>query len=114
MVSSDEPGWPSDVMVNRILQNLYVLGRLRPGASLQSAGAALNVVARRLSAQYPESNKGMTLSVYSERFARPDPGTAGTLMKVAALFLTLVAIFIAFFTRTSRQSPAGPRDGART
>ncbi len=94
MVSSDEPGWPSDVMVNRILQNLYVVGRLRPGATLQSAGAALNVVARRLSTQYPESNKGMTVSVYSERFARPDPGTAGTLMKVAALFLTLVAMVL--------------------
>jgi predicted permease len=94
MVSSDEPGWPTDLMVNRILQNLYILGRLRPGASLQSAGAALNVVARRLSAQYPESNKGMTLSVYLERFARPDPGTAGTLMKAAALFLTLVAMVL--------------------
>ncbi|MGB6821325.1 MAG: ABC transporter permease, partial [Candidatus Acidiferrales bacterium] len=94
MVSSDEPGWPSDLMVNRILQNLFVLGRLRPGANLQSAGAALNVVARRLSAQYPESNKGMLLSVYSERFARPDPGTAGTLIKVAALFLALVAMVL--------------------
>ena len=94
MVGSEEPGWPDDVMVNRILQNLYVLGRLRPGVSLESAGAALNVVARRLSAQYPESNKGMTLSVYSERFARPDPGTAGTLIKVAALFLALVAMVL--------------------
>ena len=94
MVSSDEPGWPSDLMVNRILQNLYVVGRLRPGVSLQSAGAALNVTARRLSAQYPESNKGMTLSVCLERFARPDPGTAGTLIKVAALFLALVAMVL--------------------
>ena len=94
MVGSDEPGWPDDLMVNRILQNLYVLGRLRPGSSLQSAGAALNVTARRLAGQYPESDKGMTLSVYSERFARPDPGTAGTLMKVAALFLTLVAMVL--------------------
>ena len=94
MVGSDEPGWPSDLFVNRILQNLYVLGRLQSGASLQSAGAALNVVARRLSEQYPESNKGMTLSVYSERFARPDPGPAGTLIKVAALFLALVAMVL--------------------
>ena len=94
MVGSDEPGWPDDLMVNRILQNLYVLGRLRPGSNLQSAGAALSVVARRLAAQYPESDKGMTLSVYSERFARPDPGTAGTLIKVAALFLALVAMVL--------------------
>ncbi len=89
-----EPGWPKDFMVNRILQNLYILGRLRSGVSLKNAGAALNVVARRLSAQYPETNKGMTLSAYSERFSRPDPSTGGTIVEAAALFLALVALVL--------------------
>jgi predicted permease len=89
-----EPGWPKDFMVNRVLQNLYILGRLRSGVSLQSAGAALNVVARRLAAQYPETNKGMTLRVYSERFSRPDPTTGGTVVEAAALFLALVALVL--------------------
>jgi ABC-type antimicrobial peptide transport system permease subunit len=79
-------------MANRILQNLYVLARLRPGVSLATAQAELNVVARRLSEEYPETNKGMTLSVYAERYARPDPSTSGTRLKAAALFLALVGL----------------------
>jgi predicted permease len=94
MLGDYESGWPSDVMVNRLLQNVYVLGRLRPGVSLEQAGASLDLVARRLSAQYPESDKGLTLNVYSERFARPDPSTAGTLIKIAALFLLLACLVL--------------------
>ena len=94
MIGTYEQGWPADFMTNRILQNLYVLARLRRGVSLAEAGAALNVVARRLSAQYPETDKGLQLSLYAERFARPDPGTAPTLIAAAALFLTLVALVL--------------------
>ena len=94
MVGTFEGGWPKDLMTNRILQNLYILGRLRPGVSLTTAQAELNVVARRLSERYPETNKGMTLSVYAERFARPDPSTSGTLIRAAALFLALVGLVL--------------------
>jgi predicted permease len=94
MVSDYELGWPSDFMVNRILQNLYVLGRLRPGIRIDGAAAALKVVAERLSAQYPNTDKGMALSVTSERFARPDPSTAPILITSATLFLALVALVL--------------------
>ena len=94
MIGTYEQGWPSDFMTNRILQNLCILARLRHGVTLANAGAALSVVARRLAAQYPESDKGLQLSAYSERFARPDPGTAPTLIAAAALFLTLVALVL--------------------
>src|SRR6185437_10052607 len=94
MLRTYEQGWPADFMTNRILQNLYVLARLHPGVSLASASATLHVVARRLSAQYPTTDKGLQLSAYSERFARPDPGTAPTLLAAAALFLGLVALVL--------------------
>ncbi|HKW87953.1 MAG TPA: ABC transporter permease [Candidatus Acidoferrales bacterium] len=94
MVDYYELGWPSDFLVNRILQNLYVLGRLRQGVSVSNAAASLSVIAQRLSAQYPDTDKGMTLSVYSERFARPDPGNAPVLITSAALFLALVALVL--------------------
>ena len=94
MLGTFEAGWPKDLMTNRILQNLYILGRLRPGVSLATAQAELNVVARRLSEEYPETNKGMTLSLYAERFARPDPSTAGILIRSAALFLGLVGLVL--------------------
>ena len=94
MVGYYEPGWSADFMVNRIIQNLYVLGRLRPGVGIRNASAALDVVARRLSAQYPDTDKGMVLSAVSERYARPDPGTAPILITSAALFLALVALVL--------------------
>jgi predicted permease len=94
MLGTFEAGWPKDLMSNRILQNLYVLGRLRPDVSLATAQADLNVVARRLSAEYPETDKGMTLSVYAERYARPDPSTSITLIRSAALFLALVGLVL--------------------
>ncbi len=94
MISTYEPGYPSDFMTSRISQNLYVLARLGPRATLADAGAALNVVAQRLSAQYPETDKGLELSDYAERYARPDPGTAPTLIAASALFLALVALVL--------------------
>jgi predicted permease len=94
MLRTFEAGWPKDLMSNRILQNLYVLGRLRPGISIATANAALKVVARRLSDEYPETNKGMELSAYHERYARPDPSTSGTLIRIATLFLALVALVL--------------------
>jgi predicted permease len=94
MVSYYEPGWPSDFMRNRILQNLYVMGRLRPGKNVGSTAGALSVVAKRLSSQFPETDKGMILSAYSERFARPDPATAPILITSASLFLALVVLVL--------------------
>ena len=94
MLGTYEQGWPADFMTNRILQNLFVLARVRSGVSLAQATAALNVVARRLSAQYPQSDKGLQFSAYAERFARPDPATAPTVMTAAALFLMLVALVL--------------------
>ncbi|HEV2289556.1 MAG TPA: ABC transporter permease [Candidatus Acidoferrales bacterium] len=94
MVTTYEFGWPKDLMVNRILQNLHTLARLRPGVSLSNAAAALSVVARRLSAQYPETDRGLALSIYAEQFARPDVASSSTLIKAAALFLMLVGLVL--------------------
>ncbi len=94
MVTTYEFGWPNDLMVNRILQNLHILGRLKPGVSLSNAAAELNVVARRLSTEYPNTDGGMALSVYAERFARPRPQTSSMLVKAAGLFLVLVGLVL--------------------
>jgi putative ABC transport system permease protein len=94
MVTTYEFGWPGDLMANRLLQNLHVLGRLNPGITLPRAAAALNVVASRLSTQYPDADKGLAISVFKERSARPDPETGRTLIEVAGLFLVLVALVL--------------------
>lgn len=94
MLGTYEQGWPADFMTNRVLQNLLIFARLRPGVSLANAGAALDVVARRLSAQYPTTDKNLQLSVYSAQFARPDPSAARTFIAAAALFLALVSLVL--------------------
>ena len=43
---------------NRAGHNLFAVGRLKPGVSLEQAQADLRVVAAGLEQQYPESNKG--------------------------------------------------------
>ncbi|HKD79521.1 MAG TPA: ABC transporter permease [Candidatus Angelobacter sp.] len=85
---------PDDYMVNRIQQNLAVLGHLKPGVDLGTAGSALNVVARRLAEDHPETNKNMSLSVYWEKYSRPDPRFGGILVKASALFVVLVALVL--------------------
>ena len=85
---------PHDFMVNRIQQNLFVLGHIRSGVALPTAGTALNVVAGRLSTEHPDTNKNMKLSVYRERDARPDPEMTPVLLKASMLFLVLVALVL--------------------
>jgi predicted permease len=46
---------------------LYPIGRLKEGTSLQQAQSALLSVARRLENQYPESNVGVTVRLFSLR-----------------------------------------------
>jgi len=94
MLGTYEQGWPANFMTKRVLQNLYLLARLRPRVSVASAGAALNIVAGRLAHQYPKTDENLKLSAYPERFSRPDPSTAPTFLAAAALFLALVALVL--------------------
>ncbi|MGB6683781.1 MAG: ABC transporter permease, partial [Candidatus Acidiferrum sp.] len=94
MLTTYESGWPRDFMVNRILQNLDVVTRLKPHVALPKAAAELSVVARRLSSQYPDTDKGMTLSAYPERLVRPDPDSGILMLKASGLFLALVILVL--------------------
>jgi len=44
----------------RYRRGLQVLGRLRPGVTLEEASAEMKTIAARLEAQYPDSNRGFT------------------------------------------------------
>ena len=54
-----------EVMSNRQTHQYYVIGRLKPGASIASAQAEIDNVNARLEKQYPETNTGLGATVYS-------------------------------------------------
>ena len=49
---------------NRQFHSFYVLGRLKPGVTVQNAQADIKTIATRLAQQYPETNTGLTANVY--------------------------------------------------
>lgn len=79
---------------DRGARSLRVLGRLEPGVTLAQAQASLDVVARRLAAQYPETNKDVRARVFWETSARPDADNAVELPLVGGVFLSLVALIL--------------------
>jgi predicted permease len=83
-----------EMWTHREERSLQLKGRLKPGVDLQQAAASLQVVAQRLAEQHPESDKGLRLSVFPERLARPEPDPDGTIPKVSAAFTVLAALVL--------------------
>ncbi len=75
----------------RSCHNLYAVGRLKEGVSLQSALANLTVIAQQLERQYPESNRGQGANVLplSEAIAGDFRPILTVLMSGAALLLLI-------------------------
>jgi putative ABC transport system permease protein len=61
-------GWssPQDLQNRESRDAFELLGRLRPGVSMQKVRAELDTIAHRLSDAYPASNKGMTFLASAE------------------------------------------------
>jgi predicted permease len=75
-------------------REMHVLATLKPGVTIAQAQTALQVIATRLSDQYPQTNKGQVVRVFPERVARPDPGSADSLPLVVTIFLVLVGLVL--------------------
>jgi predicted permease len=73
---------------------LFVLGRLKPGASMAQAQSSVEVITGRLAAQYPATDKGATVRVIPERMARPAPFVTDFVPVIAGLFLALPALVL--------------------
>jgi predicted permease len=83
-----------ETWTHRDERSLQLKGRLKPGADLKQATASLQVVARRLAEQYPETDKGVRLSVFPERLARPEPDPDGTIPKISLAFTVLAVLVL--------------------
>jgi predicted permease len=88
--SSYDAGSPT----NRSDRNLLIYARLTPGVSLAKAQSELDVIGERLAKQNPTTEDGMTISVFPERFSRPEPDPDRGVLKIATLFLILAALVL--------------------
>jgi len=75
-------------------RSLSLLGRLKSDVSLKQAQASLTVVAQQISERYSATEKGMTITAFPEKLARPDPDPDNSLPKVAVAFTILAALVL--------------------
>src|SRR5262249_45966327 len=93
--------WAPMMMVAQISENrdltargdhwFEVIGRLRPGASIEQAQANFESVAEQLAARYPDSNDGVTARVFG---LLKDPDSAQGILLPAIAILTAVAALV--------------------
>jgi predicted permease len=84
----------NDSYTQREKRSLMLLARLKPGADIDQARAALNLEAQRLGSSYPTVDKDLSIHVYPERLARPEPDPDATLPRVAIAFSILAALVL--------------------
>ncbi|HWQ03108.1 MAG TPA: ABC transporter permease, partial [Candidatus Nitrosotenuis sp.] len=93
MAATLDPSY-KESLTKRDNHDLRVLARLKPGVSVSQAQAALDVVAKRLETQFPETNKTVRAHAFLERLARPEPNNADKSPIVAGLFLLLTGLVL--------------------
>jgi predicted permease len=83
-----------DEFAQRENRSLLLLARLKQGVSMDQARAALNVEARRLAENDPSADKGMSIQIYPEKMARPEPDPDATVPRAAIAFSILAALVL--------------------
>jgi predicted permease len=83
-----------EMWTHREDRSLQLKARLKPGMDLRQATASLQVVAQRLAEQHPETDKGIRLSVFPERLARPEPDPDNSIPKVSLAFAVLAVLVL--------------------
>jgi predicted permease len=73
---------------NRDNQNGLVIGRLKPGVSLKSADAAINIIATQLGREYPKNDAGLSIVL-------SPPGMAGNFLRGAITGFSAVLMVVA-------------------
>jgi predicted permease len=93
-----EPSYPS--LEQRASENMFVLGRLKPGVSLVQAGSDLQRIARELGEAYPNTNRGLAIGLtppglLGGYLRGPSLGFSTALLAVTGLVLLIACSNIA-------------------
>ena len=73
---------------------MLVLGRLKPDVTFAEAQSRFDVISRRLSTQYPATDKDLSVRVMDERLSRPIPYANNAFIAFSGLFLILGALVL--------------------
>src|SRR5579859_3892566 len=93
--SSEDPDNPIQKdWENRESRSLTLMGRLKPGVTIQKAEATLNVVAGRIAQSHPDTEKGLTVQVYPEKLARPEPDPQNSVPVAAIAFMAMAGLVL--------------------
>jgi predicted permease len=79
---------------NRDMHAMLVLGRLKPGVTLAEVQSRFDVISRRLGAQFPATDKDLSVRVMDERLSRPIPYANNAFLAFSGLFLILGALVL--------------------
>jgi predicted permease len=75
-------------------RDLRVIARLRPGVTVPQARSAVDVAAKRLELQFPDTNAGVRVITVPERFARPEPQVSQATPVIAVFSMVLVGLVL--------------------
>jgi predicted permease len=86
---------PSNFLFNsRDLRRFLVFGRLKADASVAQGQSSVDVITKRLAAQYPATDRWTSVTVLPEKKSRPIPYANNSFVAIAGLFLTLSAFIL--------------------
>jgi len=80
--------------VSREARSLTVMGRLKPGISMKQAQSSLNVAAERIAQAHPDTEKGLTVQLFPEKLARPEPDAENPIPATSIAFMSLAALVL--------------------
>jgi predicted permease len=71
-----------------------ITGRLKPGVAVQQADANLKTIARQLEQEYPNDNKGRSVTLIPLAQATINPGFRDNIVKAGGLLMTIVGLVL--------------------
>ena len=83
-----------DVLTDRAHHGLHILARPRPGISRGEERAALQLVEDNLAKAFPDTNKGISVAILSERISRPEPSASSNTPVILTVFLAMVVLVL--------------------
>src|SRR5580704_2918453 len=93
---------------SRVMRNLDVKGRLKPGVSMGQAQAELTTLARNLQRTYPDTNKNQDMVVRTELETRIDQDPIDAALSAMLLMLSAAVLLVACINVASLLTSRAP------